>query len=179
MLHGCFLDNTADLSKGHAYIQHRSPRFPLTSLSSRLAPPESSVTSCHIAESIICPRHVSDDLALLKGPSKHAGADSEVFWLKPLTAIKASVQPESGRIVYAGSAFPYLIRFHSSKEIQDHIVQNRSGSDQDGLARSWPTGCGPEAGRCAGITGFGSGRTQPAHYQLPTFRHGYILPQHS
>ena len=88
---------------------------------------------------------MSDSLALLKGPSKHARADSEVFWLKPLTAIKASVQTESGRIVYAGSAFPYPIRFGSSEEsLIIIIVQNRSGSALEGLVRFWPTGSGPE-----------------------------------
>ena len=38
-------------------------------------------------------------------PSKHAGSDPETFWLRPVMAITASVQPESGRIGYAGSDF--------------------------------------------------------------------------
>ena len=31
-------------------------------------------------------------------PSKHAGSDSEAFWLHPIVAISASVQPDSGWI---------------------------------------------------------------------------------
>ena len=47
--------------------------------------------------------------------SEHAGPDSEAFWLRPVMAITASVQPVSGRIVYMpgpnsrirfGSVFP-------------------------------------------------------------------------
>ena len=38
-------------------------------------------------------------------PSKHAGSDPEAFWLRPVMAITASVQPESDRIGYAGSDF--------------------------------------------------------------------------
>ena len=58
------------------------------------------------------------------------------------------MQPESGRMVYAGSDFrhPFLVRF--SKEGLDHIVQNRPGSH---LVRLWPNASGLEASRCAGI----------------------------
>ena len=35
------------------------------------------------------------------------------------------MQPESGRIVYAGSDFPNPIRFRSSQEGPDHIVHTR------------------------------------------------------
>ena len=68
---------------------------------------------------------------------KHAGSDRQAFWLRPVMAITASVQPESGRTVYAGSDFlhPFQLRF--SKEGMDHIVQNRPGSDLDGLVRVW------------------------------------------
>ena len=65
----------------------------------------------------------------------------------------ASVQPESGQIVYAGSDFPHPFQLHFSKEDMDHIVQNRPGSDLDGLVR--PNTSGPEASRCAGIIGPG------------------------
>ena len=37
----------------------------------------------------------------------------------------------------------------------DHIVQNRPGSDLDGLVRVWPKTSGLEASRCAGIIGPG------------------------
>ena len=57
-------------------------------------------------------------------PSKYAGSDLEAFWLWPAMAIPASVQPESGRIVYAGSDFPHPMQFHFFKEGPDHIVQN-------------------------------------------------------
>ena len=41
-------------------------------------------------------------------PSKHAGSDPEAFWLQPVKAIMASVQPKLGQIVYAGSDFLHL-----------------------------------------------------------------------
>ena len=44
-------------------------------------------------------------------------------------AITASVQPESGRIVYAGSNFPHPFQLPFSKKGMDHILQNRLGSD--------------------------------------------------
>ena len=54
-------------------------------------------------------------------------------WLRPVMAITASVQPESGRIVYAGSDFPHPFQLRFSKEGMEHIVQNRPGSDLGGL----------------------------------------------
>ena len=45
------------------------------------------------------------------------------------TGFTASVQPESGRIVYAGSDFSHPFQLRFSKEGMDHIVQNRPGSD--------------------------------------------------
>ena len=47
--------------------------------------------------------------------------------------ITASVQPESGRVVYAGSDFSHPILFCSSKEGMDYTVQNWPGSDLEGL----------------------------------------------
>ena len=49
-------------------------------------------------------------------------------------------------------------------------VQNRPGSDLDGLVRSWPNGSGPEASRCAKIIGarFWQNATDPlpiSHFQ--------------
>ena len=70
--------------------------------------------------------------------------------LWPVTAIAASVQPKSARIILdAGSDFPHPIQFRFSKEGMDHIVQNRPGSDLDGLIRVWPNTSGLEASWCA------------------------------
>ena len=81
-------------------------------------------------------------------PSKHDGYDREAFFG---TAITASVQSESGRIVYAESDFPRPFQFRFSKEGMDHIVRNRPGYNLDGLVRLWPNASGLEASRCAGI----------------------------
>ena len=86
-------------------------------------------------------------------PNKHTGSDPEGFWLRPVMAITASVQPESGRIVYAGSDFPHPFQLGFSKEGVDRIVQNRPGSDLDGLVRVWPNASSPEASWCVGIIG--------------------------
>ena len=98
--------------------------------------------------------------------------------------ITASVQPELGRVVYAGSDFPHAfqLRFSSSppsKEGMGHTEQNRPGSDLDGLVMVWPNASGPEASGVQESLGPGSGRTQPALYQFPTFRLGSLLPQTS
>ena len=87
-------------------------------------------------------------------PSKHARSNPEAFWLWPVMAITASMQPELGRIVYARSDFSHPFQLHFSKEGMDHIVQNRPGSDLDGLVRVWPNASGLEAkaSSCAGIT---------------------------
>ena len=63
---------------------------------------------------------------------------------------------------------PFQLRF--SKEGMDHIVQNRPGSDLDGLVRVWLNVSGLEASRCAGIIwpGFWQGATGPLpvpHFQ--------------
>ena len=66
-------------------------------------------------------------------PGKHAGSDPEAFWL---WSVMASMQPESARIVHnARFDFLHPFQFHFSKEGMDHIVQNRPGSDLDGLVR--------------------------------------------
>ena len=90
---------------------------------------------------------------MIKAPSKHAGSDPEAFWLRPVMAITASVQPEMGRIVYAGSDFPHLFRFRFSKDGMDHIAQNRPGSDLDGLRWIWSNTSHQGSSRCAGIIG--------------------------
>ena len=111
---------------------------------------------------------------------KHAGSDQEAFWLWPVMAITASVQPESDRIVYAGSDFPHPFQLRISEKGMGHTVQNRLGSDLDGLARVWLNVSGLEASRCAGIIwpGFWQGCNRPAT-SFPTFRLGSILPQTS
>ena len=103
-------------------------------------------------------------------PSKHAGSDPEAFLLRPVMAIRASVQPESGRTVYAGSYFPNPFQLRFSKEGMDHIVQNRPGSDLDGVVRVWAKRIWLEAILCAGIIGpgFWQGATGPlpvSHFQ--------------
>jgi len=100
-------------------------------------------------------------------PSKNAGSDPEAFWLRPVVAIMASVRPESGRMVYAGSDFPYPFQPCFSKEGMSHIVQNRPGSDLGGLVRVWTNTSGLEASWCAGI--IGSGFWQDTTGPLPVF----------
>ena len=55
-------------------------------------------------------------------PSKHAGSDydPEAFWLRPVMAFTASVQPESGRIYMPDLNFPHPFQLHFSKEGMDH-----------------------------------------------------------
>ena len=93
-------------------------------------------------------------------------------------AVTASVQPESDWIAYMpdpASCIRFI--FLSFKEGIDHSVQNRTGSDLDGLVRCWFNASGLEASWCTGIIWPGSGKTQPAHYQFPTFRLSCVLPQ--
>ena len=71
------------------------------------------------------PLYRPSNAELIYIPSKHDGSDPEAFWLQPVMAIKASVQPESGRIVYAGSDFQHPFQFHFSKEGMGHTVQNQ------------------------------------------------------
>ena len=101
-------------------------------------------------------------------PSKRAGSDPKALWLRPVMAVTASVQPESGRIVYAGCEFPRPFQVRFSKAGKDHIAQNRPGSDLDGLVRVWPNRSGQEASLCARI--IGSGFWQDATGPLPVSR---------
>ena len=80
------------------------------------------------------------------------------------------LRPESGRMVYAGSDFPHPFQPCFSKEGMDHIVQNRPGSDLDGLVRVWPNTSGLEASWSAGIIGPGfwqdsTGPLPVSHFQ--------------
>ena len=69
----------------------------------------------------------------------------------------------SGRIVFARSDFPHPFQHRFSNEGMDHTVQNRPGSDLDGLVRVWPNASDLEASWCAGIiwTGFWQDATGP------------------
>ena len=86
-----------------------------------------------------------------------------MLWLRPVMAFTASMQLESGRIVFMPD-LTSRIRL-SSKEGMDRIVQNRvrSGWPGQGLAKFDVSGL--EASRCAGI--IGSGFWQAATGQLP------------
>ena len=71
-------------------------------------------------------------------------------------AFTASVQPESGRIYMPDPTS--RIRFSSIFPKKAWIilaVQNRPGSDLNGLVRVWPNTSGPEASWSAGIIGPG------------------------
>ena len=52
----------------------------------------------------------------------------------------------------AGSDFPHPFQLRFSKEGMGHTVQNRPGSEMDGLVRVWPDTSGLKASRCTGIT---------------------------
>ena len=85
-------------------------------------------------------------------------------------AITASVQPESGRIVYAGSDYPHPFHLHFSKEGMGHIVRDQPKSGLDGLVRVWAKRIWPEAILCAGIIGPGfwqdaTGPLPVSHFQ--------------
>ena len=54
-------------------------------------------------------------------PSKHAGSDPEAFWLRPVMAIMASVDPESGRIVK-------LCRIRLPASVSAPFFQRKRGS---------------------------------------------------
>ena len=58
-------------------------------------------------------------------------------------------------------------------------MQNRPGSDLDGLVRVWPNTSDLEAAGVPESLGPVSGRIQTARYQFITFRLGSVLPQTS
>ena len=112
-------------------------------------------------------------------PSKHAGSDPEAFWLWPVMAIVASVQPELGRYymldptscIHFSSVFPLEAWIILCRTNPDPIWMACSGFGQTHLV--WKQTGVPES------MGPVSGRTQPARYQFPTFRLNSILPQTS
>ena len=90
------------------------------------------------------------------------------------------MQLKLGRIVYAGSDFPNPFQLRFFKEDMDYTVQNRPGSDLDGLVRVWPNTSGLEASWCAGIIwpGFWQDATGPlpvSHFQT-RFRSSTDVP---
>lgn len=84
--------------------------------------------------------------------SKHAGSDPEAFWLRPVMAVMASVQPESSQIVYAGSDFPQPIQFRFSTNKQKQ-TKNYWIIYPDPIWMAWsnPNTSGLEASRCTWI----------------------------
>ena len=93
---------------------------------------------------------------------KHFGY-SQLWPLRP-----ACSQNQAG--LFAGSDFPHPIWFCFSKEGVGHTVENRPGSDLDGLARVWLNSSGMKASWCAGIIrpGFWQDATGPlpvSHFQ--------------
>ena len=71
------------------------------------------------------------------------------FWLWPVVAIMASVQPESGRVICTRSDFLHPIQFGSSKKGLDHHAQNQPGSDLDDPVRFWPNAFDSGSNQCA------------------------------
>ena len=111
-------------------------------------------------------------------PSKYAGSNSDVLVMASNGHYSQHVpRIKPDHILYAGSDFLHPVWFCFSKEGPDHIVQNWPGSNLDGLVWVWQNTSGLAASWCARIIGPGSGRTELARYQFPTFRLGYILPQ--
>ena len=105
-------------------------------------------------------------------PSKHDQSNYEALWLQP-----ACSQPESGWIAYAGSNSLCSIRFRSSKEGTNRIMQNWPRCSLEGLVRFWQKASCLEASHCAQTIGHSSGRIHPARSQIPTFRLGCVLQQ--
>ena len=101
------------------------------------------------------------------------------FWLRLVMAITASVQPKSGRIVYAGSDFPHPFQLRCFQRRYGPYCAKptriRSGWPGQGLSKFISSGS-KLVQESAGPV---SGRTQPARCQFPTFRLGSVLPQTS
>ena len=109
--------------------------------------------------------------------------DLEAFYLRPVMAITASVQPESSRIVYVGSDFPhpFQLRFSFVFPKKAWIVLCQTDPNPICMALSW-FGQRRLVWKQAGVqesSGAVSGRTQPAGYHFPIFRVGFVHPQTS
>ena len=98
----------------------------------------------------LCPlfhRSTQYNTAVRRKPSKHAGSYPEVFWLRPVMAITASVLPELGRIVHAGSDFPhpFQLRFFQRRHGSycAKLTRIRSGWPGQGLAKRVWSGSKP------------------------------------
>ena len=72
-------------------------------------------------------------------PSKHAGSNSEGFWLCQLWPLWPTSSQNWLDCIHARSTFPHLIQFHSSKEGPDRIVKKltriQSGWPGEALAK--------------------------------------------
>ena len=95
----------------------------------------------------------------------------------------ACSQNRAGSYNYAGSDFPHPFQLPFLKESMDHIVQNRPGTDLDGLVRVWRNASGLEASRCAEIIGPGfwqdaTGPLPVSHFQT-RFRSSTDVPDNS
>ena len=100
-------------------------------------------------------------------PSKHAGSDSEAFWLRPGMAITAS-ELESGRIVR--SDFPHPIRFCFFLKKAWTILCKPTRVRSGWPGQVWVNASGPEASQCARIIepGYWKNATSPlpvSHFQ--------------
>ena len=101
---------------------------------------------------------------ILDVPSNHAGFDSEAFWLRPVMAITASVQPELGR--------NRVCRIRLSASVSAPFFQRKCKTDPDPMWMSW-SGFGQthRVRKLVGVqesSGPVSGRTKQARYRFQT-----------
>ena len=81
----------------------------------------------------------------------------------------ASIQSESGWVVYAGSHLLHPVWFCFSRKKKPGSLWAKQTWIQSGWpGRFWPNAPCPEAGWCARIVGPSCGRMHPTHYQFPT-----------
>ena len=107
---------------------------------------------------------------ILYVPSNHAGSDSEAFWLRPVMAITASVQPELG--------WNCVCRIRLSASVSAPFFQRKCKTDPDPMWMSWSgSGQTHRVRKLVGVLessglGFLAGRNRPA----TAFRLGSVLP---
>ena len=114
-------------------------------------------------------------------PSKHAGSYPEAFWLRPVMAITASVQPESARVVFMPDPTS-CIRFDSVFPKKTRITLRKTNADPIWMVWSGPGQTPYLVRKQVGVqesSGLASGRMQPARYQFSTFNLGSVLPETS